>query len=133
VPIGAVVAAPALTYDLEIGDLGSTFGGGPLACAAALATLDVIEEEGLVENAVAIGRRIADGARAIGVPAVDGAGLLLGLRLGRPAKPVQAALFERRVLTGTATDPEVLRLMPPLVFSTDEADILLDALREVWT
>ncbi|HUP21287.1 MAG TPA: aminotransferase class III-fold pyridoxal phosphate-dependent enzyme [Gemmatimonadota bacterium] len=133
VPVGAIVAAPFLTDDLEIGDLGSTFGGGPLACAAALATLDVIEEEGLIDNALRIGRRIADGARAIGIPGVDGAGLLLGLRLGRPARAVQEALFERRVLTGTATDPHVLKLMPPLVFSAREADILLDALNEVWT
>lgn len=133
VPIGAVVAAPWLTDDLEIGDLGSTFGGGPLACAAALATLDVIEDEDLIANAIRIGRRLADGARAIGVPAVDGAGLLLGLKLGRPAGPIRQALFERCILTGSATDPEVVRLMPPLVFSADEADILLDALREVWT
>jgi acetylornithine/succinyldiaminopimelate/putrescine aminotransferase len=65
------------------------------------------------------------------VPGVQGRGLLLGLRLGRPAGPVQAALFERRILTGTASDPEVLRLIPPLSFSAHEADLLLAALGEV--
>ena len=131
-PIGAVVSAPWLTAKLEIGDLGSTFGGGPVVCAAALAVLDVIEDEDLVANAIAIGGHLADGARAIGIPAVQGRGLLLGLRLGYPATRLQRALFEHRVLTGTATDPEVLRLMPPLNLTREEADHLLDALRKAW-
>ena len=58
-------------------------------------------------------------------------GLLLGLRLGRPASAVQNALFERRILTGTASDPTVLRLLPPLSFSVAEANLLLDALKEI--
>lgn len=132
-PIGAMVVSHDLGDTVEPGDLGSTFGGGPVPCAAALATIDVIEEEGLVENALAVGARIAEGARAIGIPAVTGRGLLLGLRLGRPAGPLRRALFRRRILTGAAADPEVLRLMPPLVLSADEADILLDALNEEWT
>jgi acetylornithine/succinyldiaminopimelate/putrescine aminotransferase len=131
-PIGAVVAAPWLTAKLEIGDLGSTFGGGPVVCAAALAVLDAIEDEDLVANAIAIGGHLADGACAIGIPAVQGRGLLLGLRLGYPARRLQEALFEHRVLAGTATDPEVLRLMPPLNLTRGEADHLLDALRKAW-
>ena len=131
-PIGAVVAAPRLIEGLEIGDLGSTFGGGPVPCAAALAVLDVIEDEALIENVRAIGERLVEGALAMGIPAIQGRGLLLGLRLGRPAAVVQRALFGLRVLTGTATDPEVLRLMPPLNFSRDEADLLLVALGKVW-
>ncbi len=77
-----------------------------------------------------MGEHLRRGALTLGVPRVTGRGLLLGLRLGRAALPVQRALFARRVLTGTATDPEVLRLMPPLSFSRAEADLLLDALRE---
>ena len=130
-PIAATVTTPALAQQLRIGDLGSTFGGGPVPCAAALATIAVIEREGLIDNAIAVGARLRDGALALGVPAVQGRGLLLGLRLGRPAAPVQAALFERRILTGTSTDPEVLRLLPPLSFSAGEADILLEALAQV--
>jgi acetylornithine/succinyldiaminopimelate/putrescine aminotransferase len=130
-PIAATVTTPALAQQLRIGDLGSTFGGGPVPCAAALATIAVIEREGLIDNAIAVGARLRDGALALGVPAVQGRGLLLGLRLGRPAAPVQAALFERRILTGTSTDPEVLRLLPPLSFSASEADILLEALAQV--
>src|SRR5262249_50734656 len=130
-PIGAVITTRAVGDRLHIGDLGSTFGGGPVPCAAALATLDVIEEEGLVANTVAVGDYLKAGALALGIPGVTGRGLLIGLRLGRAALPVQRALFDRRVLTGTASDPDVLRLMPPLSFDRHEADLLLTALHEV--
>jgi acetylornithine/succinyldiaminopimelate/putrescine aminotransferase len=130
-PIGAVVASPRLTDALALGDLGSTFGGGPVPCAAALANIAVIERDGLIANAVEIGAHLARGAVALGVRKVSGRGLLLGLHLDRPAVEVQRALFGRRVLTGTATDPQVLRLLPPLSFSRREADLLLAALAEV--
>jgi acetylornithine/N-succinyldiaminopimelate aminotransferase len=130
-PIGAVIATPAITATVTTGDLGSTFGGGPVPCAAALATLEVIEREGLVENAIRIGERLARGARGLGVRRVSGRGLLLGLHLARPAAEVQRALFARRIITGTASDPAVLRLLPPLSFSEDEADLLLAGLKEV--
>ncbi|HEU4588482.1 MAG TPA: aminotransferase class III-fold pyridoxal phosphate-dependent enzyme [Gemmatimonadales bacterium] len=130
-PIGAVITTAEIGDRLAVGDLGSTFGGGPVPCAAAIATLEVIEREDLVKNAADVGGYIAESALAAGVPAVQGRGLLIGLKLGRPAAPVQRALFERRILTGTASDPEVLRLMPPLTFRRDEADMLLAGLREV--
>ena len=130
-PIGAVVASPRLTDALALGDLGSTFGGGPVPCAAALANIAVIERDGLIANAVEVGERLARGAAALGVRKVSGRGLLLGLHLERPAVEVQRALFGRRVLTCTATDPQVLRLLPPLSFSRREADLLLAALAEV--
>jgi acetylornithine aminotransferase/acetylornithine/N-succinyldiaminopimelate aminotransferase len=129
-PIGAVVASPAVTATIGVGDLGSTFGGGPVPCAAALATLDVIAEERLLENAARVGARLAGGARRLGLR-VQGLGLLLGLVLERPAIDVQRALFGKRILTGTSTDPRVLRLLPPLTFSEEEAGLLLAALQEV--
>jgi acetylornithine/N-succinyldiaminopimelate aminotransferase len=131
IPIAAVVATAEVTSTVTLGDLGSTFGGGPLPCAAALATIEVIERERLIENAVDVGRYISRGARALGISRITGRGLLLGLGLGRPAAPVQQALFRHRILTGTATDPEVLRLLPPLSFSHHEADLLLHGLQEV--
>jgi acetylornithine/N-succinyldiaminopimelate aminotransferase len=130
-PIGAVVATPALTESLAIGDLGSTFGGGPVPCAAALANIGVIEGEGLIANAVSVGEHLANGARSLGIRKVSGRGLLVGLHLGRPAVEVQKALFARRILTGTATDSQILRLLPPLSFSIREADLLLAGLQEV--
>jgi acetylornithine/N-succinyldiaminopimelate aminotransferase len=130
-PIGAVVASPAVTSAVAIGDLGSTFGGGPVPCAAALATIDVIEQEGLIANAVEVGAHITRGAQALGVRRVSGRGLLLGLHLDRPAAEVQRALFGQQILTGTAGDPNILRLLPPLSFSIKEADLLLQGLKTV--
>jgi acetylornithine/succinyldiaminopimelate/putrescine aminotransferase len=130
-PVGAVVVGPRLATGVKTGDLGSTFGGGPVVCAAALATLEVIDREELVANAIAVGARLTRGARALGVPRVTGRGLLLGLHLDRPAAEVQQALFARRILTGTASDPAVLRLMPPLTLTSAEADRLLTGLAAV--
>lgn len=129
-PAAAVIAGPSLTGAVQVGDLGTTFGGGPVTCAAALATLEVIDREQLIANAVRAGAYIADGARRLGVRRVSGRGLLLGLQLDRPAAGVQRALFGRRILTGTAGDPAVLRLLPPLTFTTHEADLLLAGLEE---
>jgi acetylornithine/succinyldiaminopimelate/putrescine aminotransferase len=130
-PIGAVMTTPAVSAGLKVGDLGSTFGGGPVPCAAALATLEVIDTEELIANAIDVGDYLGREALALGVHAVQGRGILLGLRLGRTAAVVQQALFERRILTGTANDPEILRLLPPLSFSRHEADLLLAALKEI--
>lgn len=130
-PIGAVMITPWLAEGLAIGDLGSTFGGGPVVCAAAIANLNVIEREGLVANAAKVGRYIREEALGLGVHGAQGRGLLLGLRLGRPAAEVQKALLAHRILAGTSSDPEVLRLMPPLNFAMAEADLLLTALDKV--
>jgi acetylornithine/N-succinyldiaminopimelate aminotransferase len=133
-PIAAVVTSDALAATIKPGDLGSTFGGGPVPCAAALATLEVIEREALLDNVRAVGEHLRKGALRLGpqrVKAVQGRGLLLGLRLARPAAEVQRALFSHRVLTGTAADPEILRLLPPLSLSLAEADVMLLALAEV--
>jgi acetylornithine/N-succinyldiaminopimelate aminotransferase len=131
-PIGAVIAVPSLVDDIKIGDLGSTFGGGPVPCAAALANIAVIERENLLANVRAVSERIVTEASQFpGVVDVHGRGFLLGLELNRPAADVQRALWQHRVLTGTSTDPRTLRLLPPLSFAPDEAELLLQALRAV--
>ena len=130
-PIGAVMATEDINTSLSLGDLGSTFGGGPLPCAAALANIGIIENEHLIQNALDVGRYLKEGALHAKVRRATGRGLLLGLHLGRPAAEVQRALFEHHILTGTSTDPEVLRLLPPLSLSRDEADILLRGLEDV--
>ena len=129
-PIAAVIADQNVTTGLAAGDLGSTFGGGPVPCAAALANISVIERERLIENATRIGHYLRQAAIRIGISQITGRGLLLGLHLGRPAKAVQQSLFEHRILTGTSSDPQVLRLMPPLSFSMSEADLLIAALED---
>lgn len=134
VPIGATMVNAWLAEGIRIGDLGSTFGGGPLACAAALATLDVIRDEQLALNARTIGARLRAGLSALpGVVRLQGLGLFIGVVLDRPAAEVQRALFAEHVLTGTSDDAHVLRLLPPLGFSADEADQVVAALRRVLT
>lgn len=133
-PIAAVLTTDAISAHIKQGDLGSTFGGGPVPCAAALATLAVLDEERLCENAVTIGEFLRHGALALGtdkVVAVQGRGLLLGLRLRLPAVEVQTALLRHHIIVGTSSDPSVLRLMPPLSFSRSEAELLLQALAKV--
>jgi acetylornithine/succinyldiaminopimelate/putrescine aminotransferase len=131
-PIGAVLAADSLVDDISIGDLGSTFGGGPVPCAAALANIAVIDSEGLLENARRLGGELACKCAGLAaVRAVHGRGFLIGLELDRPARDVQAALWERRVLTGTSTDANTLRLLPPLSLAADEAELLFKAIAGV--
>lgn len=131
-PIGATVVNAWLAEGIAIGDLGSTFGGGPVPCAAALATLEVIRRDDLCGNAKRIGAKLRAAVTALpGVLKVQGHGLFLGLVLARPAKEVQQALFGERVLTGTSDDPRVLRLLPPLSFSDEEADLVVAALGRV--
>lgn len=133
-PIGAVIAHPLLVDDIAIGDLGSTFGGGPVPCAAALANIAVIEREGLLENVRRVSAQLRAGTESLPhVKAVHGRGFLLGLELDIPAAGVQRALWAKHILTGTSTDPMTLRLLPPLSLSSDEAALLLAGLSEVLT
>jgi acetylornithine aminotransferase len=99
--------------------------------AAMRAMLDVIDDEGLVENARLMGTYLAERLRPLpGVVDVTGAGLLVGVVLDRPAKAVQEALFEDRVLAGTSVDPAVLRLLPPLIVGAEEIDTFTAALHQ---
>lgn len=131
-PMGAVLVTEKIAATIGYGEQGTTFGGGPLACAAALATLEVIIEEDLPARAAETGAYLR--ARLAGMPgllAVHGLGLLLGLETALPAKTVQAGLFARGFLTGTSAAPHVLRLMPPLTVEAAHIDALVTALGEV--
>jgi len=131
--VGAVLVTGELSGRVEKGDLGSTFGGSPLACAAIEATLEVIDSEGLMENAAVTGDYLAQHLAELDlVQEVRGKGLLIGLKFRRDcAKDVQQALFEKRVLTGGSADPQVLRLMPALTLARVEADLFLEAMEEI--
>jgi acetylornithine/N-succinyldiaminopimelate aminotransferase len=120
VPMGALLMAEEIADSLKPGDLGTTFGGSPLACAALLATLEVIEEEGLMARAVVAEVQIRQSLAGSCVADVSGAGLLLGLRVPSRASALKQHLEQKRILVGSSADPEVLRLMPPLNV-TDEA------------
>ena len=130
-PIGATVITTALAAKLDPGDLGSTFGGGPVPCAAALATLEVLDREDVLLHVERVSRQLIAGVKALGVKKVWGRGLLLGLDFGRPAPEIQKALWAKKILVGTSGDPNVLRLLPPLTLSAAEADLLLSGLKEV--
>ncbi len=119
----------AVAARVGTGDLGSTFGGGPVACAALLAVLDAIERGGLLAHAAAFGQQAARLLRVGPVIDVLGRGCLLGLRLNADAAGVQRALLERRIITATSGDPHVLRLLPPINTPFEALDELAAALR----
>jgi acetylornithine/N-succinyldiaminopimelate aminotransferase len=130
-PCAALLMSPLVTASLKPESLGTTFGGGPLACAAIIAVLGAIKEERLLERVRRIGAYIRRSCVVGPVRAHQGAGLLVGLRTTRPAKEIQAELLECGILAGTASDPQVLRLLPPYILEEQHVDMLRDALRDL--
>jgi acetylornithine/N-succinyldiaminopimelate aminotransferase len=130
VPMGALLMTEELADSLKPGDLGSTFGGSPLACAALLATLDVIQGERLMARAVFAEAQIRRLLAGSCVVEVSGAGLLLGLRVPNRASALKQHLEQRGILVGGSADPEVLRLMPPLNLSDEAIAALAQAVHE---
>ena len=135
IPMGAVCLGPRVTESGRItGSIhGSTFGGNPLACAAALATLDILEREALPQRSAALGALALERLRALRSPLVRevrGRGLLLGVELNRRVQPYLEALLERGVLALPA-GPNVIRLLPPLVITEEQLERVLDCLAEV--
>lgn len=129
-PIGACLARPEIAAAFEPGDHASTFGGGPVQCAAALAVIDVIEDEGLLERARVAGSRIIEGLDGLGRGSVRGRGLLLAFDLGVPsAGALVSAALERGVLINEVT-PTAVRITPPLVITDEEIDEALARLGE---
>lgn len=128
---GAVLTTHAIAEQCKPGDLGTTFGGGPIAAAAMGAVLDTIVNEHLIDNARAREAQVRSQCITGAVSAVQGRGLLLGLYCNVPAKNLRNALLEKNILTGTSADPNVLRLLPPLNVSEREIELLASALNEL--
>ncbi|MFE0254999.1 acetylornithine transaminase [Streptomyces sp. NPDC059010] len=130
-PLGATVAFGRAAELLQPGHHGTTFGGNPVACAAGLAVLDTIANEGLLENVKRQSEKLRDGVEALGhrlIAHVRGGGLLLGIVLTEPlAAKVQQAAQDAGFLVN-APAPDVVRLMPPLNLGDDEVEALLQAL-----
>ena len=131
VPIGACLARGAAADVFQPGNHGSTFGGNPLACAAALATLQAIEEEKLLDNARVRGEAIRAGLRAAlngvqGVVDIRGEGMMIGVELDRPCGELVAVARDAGVLINVTADT-VIRLVPPLVYGAAEVDALVAA------
>lgn len=130
-PAGALVTTDEIADRLKVGDLGTTFGGGPMACAAISAVIEAIREENLMERVKTVSDSIRSSCVVGPVHAVQGRGLLLGLRTRPPARDVRDALLERDIIAGTSGDPHVLRLLPPLTLGETEVDRLAQALKEI--
>jgi acetylornithine/N-succinyldiaminopimelate aminotransferase len=129
VPIGACLAGGPAAEVFQPGTHGSTFGGNPLACAAALATLQAIENEGLIANALRVGEILLDGLhRALdarpGIVEVRGHGLMIGVELDRPCGDLVGQALEAGLLINVTMD-KVVRLLPPLVMNEAEAHAVL--------
>ena len=129
-PIGGILIAPHI--EASYGMLGTTFGGNHLACAAALAVLEVIESEDLMRNAAAMDPYFK--AKAAQIPQVlhvKGRGLMLGLAFEAPVAPLRHRLIhEHHIFTGSASDPKVLRILPALNIKKEHIDQFFDALTQ---
>lgn len=132
VPIGAVALRGPAAGILKPGHHGTTFGGGPLVCAAALAVLDTLENDGLLEHAHAVGQAMkarldAELGSLAGVKEIRGQGLMIGIELDRPCGELVTKAMHNGLLINVTRD-KVVRLLPPLILTTEEADMLLDIL-----
>jgi acetylornithine aminotransferase len=135
VPIGACLARAAAADVFKPGNHGSTFGGNPLACAAALATLEAIEEENLLENARERGEAIRAGLRQAlagvhGVVDIRGEGMMIGIQLDRPCGELVAVARDAGVLINVTADV-VVRLVPPLIYGDAEVEALVSTVSAI--
>jgi acetylornithine/N-succinyldiaminopimelate aminotransferase len=132
VPVGACLVSEAVASAIKENDLGTTFGGGMLAMAAITATLEAIEADRMLENVRAVEKHLRERLAAVPqVARIRGLGLLLGIEFKEKAAPIHQALLARHIITGTSSDPHVLRLLPPLCLKREEADLLVEALKAV--
>jgi acetylornithine/succinyldiaminopimelate/putrescine aminotransferase len=130
-PCAALLMSPRVTAAVRLEALGTTFGGGPMACAVIEAVIEAIESGHLLERVRNVAAEIRSRCIVGPVTGHQGAGLLVGLRTSRPAKQTHAALLERNILAGTSADPHILRLLPPFVLEPAHVELLRDALLDI--
>lgn len=132
IPVGACLVSEKIASHIKENDLGTTFGGGMIAMAAVNATLEAIENDSMLENVKEAEAHLRHRIREIPqVTQVRGLGLLLGLEFDNKAAPIHQGLLERKVITGTSSDPKVLRLLPALCLKRAEIDLFIDELKSV--
>jgi acetylornithine/succinyldiaminopimelate/putrescine aminotransferase len=130
VPVGACLVNEKVSAKIKINDLGTTFGGGMLAMTAVLATLEAIENDAMLENAKAIENHLRQRLKEIpNLVGLRGKGCLLGIEFDDKCAPIHAKLLEKKIITGTSSDANVLRLLPPLCLKIEEVDLLIEALK----
>lgn len=130
-PCGALLLRPSIAGQLKHGDLGTTFGGGPIASALISTVIEVIERDRLIENVRTLSREILAAMPLGPVESAQGAGFLLGLRCRRSAREMLGLLLDRGILVGTSADPAVIRLLPPLILERHHVHELLNALADI--
>ncbi|MGH8258778.1 MAG: aspartate aminotransferase family protein [Steroidobacteraceae bacterium] len=130
-PCAALLMSPRVAAGIELDLLGTTFGGGPLACASIEAVIEAIESEKLLERIRRVSAYIRQTCQVGPVEGFQGAGFLLGLITTRPAKSIQAELLARGILTGTSADPRVLRILAPFILEESHVDLLREALAQL--
>jgi len=129
IPVGACLVNERIASHIKENDLGTTFGGGMIAMAAVSATLEAIETDGMLQNVQTVEAYLRERISEVeAIVRVRGRGFLLGLEFAEKAAAVHQALLERKIITGTSSDPNVLRLLPPLCLTRAEVDLLIDAL-----
>jgi acetylornithine/N-succinyldiaminopimelate aminotransferase len=130
-PCAALLMTPRVAKAVKLDALGTTFGGGPMACAVIEAVIEALESEQLLARV----RRVSDYIRQrcmVGpVVGIQGAGFLTGLIMKRPAREIHKALLERNILAGTSGDPAVVRLLPPFILDELHVDLLRAALLDI--
>lgn len=130
-PVSALMLGRRVAGQIKYDDMGTTFGGGPMACAAVEAVIEVIESEALLANVRQVSAYLKAHCEVGPVIGVQGAGLLLGLKTSRPAKEVQSELMRQGILAGTSADPNVLRLLPAYIVNEGHVDQLCAALAKI--
>lgn len=132
-PVAGTILSP--DFEAQHGRLGSTFGGNHLACAAATAVLDVIEDEQLIQHAAQVGGQLLETLADLPqIKEVRGRGLMIGLEFAFPIKELRHKLIEEEhIITGVASNPNVLRLLPPLTITEKEAVEFINAMQNVLT
>ena len=135
-PIGAMIAGPEIASSFTPGSHGSTFGGNPVACAAACAVMDAIDQDGVLENASSVGayilERLGKFAKSYDrIAEVRGLGMIIGVVLKHDARPIVDACLKERLLVN-GTNGNVLRLLPPLNLTREEADSGLDIIERAF-
>lgn len=132
VPVGACLVSEKVSSNIKLNDLGTTFGGGMLAMAAVLATLEAIEQDEMLSNAARSEKQIRDGLADVkGVKAIHGKGCLLGIEFTGAAKPIHDKLLDAKIITGTSSEPNILRLLPPINLSASDVDTFLSVLKSI--
>jgi acetylornithine/N-succinyldiaminopimelate aminotransferase len=132
IPVGACLVSEEIASHIKENDLGTTFGGGMIAMAAVTATLEAIENDGMLANVKEVEAYLRERLKEVEeIVSVRGRGFLLGIEFADKAKPIHEALLERKIITGTSSDANVLRLLPPLCLKRKEVDLFIEKLSEI--